>query len=197
MTWTMGRAEGKRRQWKRSSRTKRKTKKRERVPFADSQLYHTTLELMGNGSLCFHLYTVLPYGEWRCPVNRGGFQRCGKVLFGIHEHNKRHLLLSLSSLFLLGNGFCPVDLNIQNRNSMKSYSSKYLGRTTARALPTSLLPGRSSPGSTILNFQALRENKKTSWNPPEETRCLRPDGFPHTSAVAVPQSWATNTAWMV
>lgn len=36
---------------KRSSRKKRKTKKRERVPFADSQLYHTMLKLMGNGSL--------------------------------------------------------------------------------------------------------------------------------------------------
>lgn len=36
---------------KRSSRKKRKTiKERERVPFVDSQLYHTTLELMGNGS---------------------------------------------------------------------------------------------------------------------------------------------------
>lgn len=36
---------------KRNSRKKRKTKKRERVPFADSQLYHTMLKLMGNGSL--------------------------------------------------------------------------------------------------------------------------------------------------
>lgn len=37
---------------KRSSRKKQKTKKeRERVPFADSQLSQTTLELMGNESL--------------------------------------------------------------------------------------------------------------------------------------------------
>lgn len=36
---------------KRSSRKKRQTKKRERVPFADSQLYHTMLKLLGNESL--------------------------------------------------------------------------------------------------------------------------------------------------
>lgn len=125
--------------------------------------------------------------------------RCGKVLFGVHEHNMRRLfsLIRISSPFLLGNGLCPVVLNIQHRNSMKSHSSKHLGRTTARGPPTSLLPGRSSLGSTILNSQMLSENKKTSWNPPEETCCLRPDGSPHASAVAVPQSWATNTAWMV
>lgn len=103
----------------------------------------------------------------------------------------------ISSLFLLHNGFCSVVSNIQTGNLMKSHSIKSLGRTATRLSPTSLLLGQSSPGSTILNSQKLHEKKKNCWNPPEKTRCLRPDGFPHASAVAVPQSWATNTAWMV
>lgn len=45
------RVKGKGDNGKRSSRKKRQAKKeKEGVPFVDSQLYHTTLELMGNGS---------------------------------------------------------------------------------------------------------------------------------------------------
>lgn len=79
-------------------------------------------------------------------------------------------LTEINSLFLLRNGFCPVVSNVQSGNLMKSHSSKFLGRTTTRPPPTSLLLGQSSPGSTILK---LREKKQ----PPEihQRRCAVSD----------------------
>lgn len=202
MTWMMGRAEWRKKEtrgWGVAGKIER-PKKRESpicrftVISYNAWAHGKWISVLCTWPLWFHLYTVLPDGEWRCPVNWGSFQRqdVGKSYLAYMNTVGWVSYFSLAKIscpFLLGNGFCPVVLNIQTGNLTKSHSSKYLGRTTARAPPTSLLLGWSSLGSTILNSQMLRENKNPAWNPPEETRCLRPDGFPHASAVAVPQSW--------
>lgn len=205
MTWIghrMGRAEGRKKETLLGSGSNRKKRKTKKEKESHLQIHNYIIQCLSSWEmdLCsLHLTFLLPSvhssPRWRVEMSSepGKFPktRCGNVLFGIHEHNKRRLLpLPYKSWlpFLLSNGFCPVVLNIWTRNLMKSHSSKYLGRTTAMAPPTSLLLGWSFLGSTILNSQMLRENKKTSWNPSEETCCLRPDGFPHASAVAVPQS---------
>lgn len=47
----MGRAEGRKNETIGRGVAGKRDQKRRRVPFADSQLYHTMLKLMGNGSL--------------------------------------------------------------------------------------------------------------------------------------------------
>lgn len=85
---------------KRSSRKKRKTKKRE----FHLQIHSYTIQCLSSWEmdLCsLHLTLSQPSvhssPRWReeMSIESGQFPktRCGKVLFGIHEHNERHLLL--------------------------------------------------------------------------------------------------------
>lgn len=156
---------------KRSSRKKRKTKKRERVPFADSQLYHTMLKLMGNGSLfsASDPFTSIctQFSQMERDVQRTGAVSKDKMWEGLIWHTWTQWEASLTSLLQKlapfsssTMAFAQLSQTSKLETWWKSHSSKCLGRAATRPPPTSLLLGQSSPGSTILNSQKLHEKTK-------------------------------------
>lgn len=194
---------------KRSSRKKRKTKKRERVPFADSQLYHTMLKLMGNGSLFSASDPFTSICTQFSQMERGDVHWIGavskdKMWEGLIWHTWTQWEASLTSLL---QKLAPFSSSTM---AFAQLSQKSKPETWWNPIPSNpweeQLPGLPPPPFSLVSLpldppswtlRSSMKKKTTRWNPPEKTRCLRPDGFPHASAVGVPQSRATNTAWMV